>query len=48
MQEKKDMILLARYWLVKVTLLTFEYWGGEYRPLEELIKEMDDIKKKSR
>ena len=24
---------------------TFEYWGGNYRPLEELIKEMDEIKK---
>ncbi len=23
----------------------FEYWGGEYRPLEELIHEMDEIKK---
>lgn len=23
----------------------FEYWGGEYRPLEELIREMDEIKK---
>ena len=22
----------------------FEYWGGEYRPLEELIREMDEIK----
>ena len=27
---------------------TFEYWGGEYRPLEELIREMDEIKKKGR
>lgn len=27
---------------------TFEYWGGEYRPLEELIKEMDEIKRKNR
>lgn len=26
----------------------FEYWGGEYRPLEELIREMDEIKAKSR
>jgi tRNA(Arg) A34 adenosine deaminase TadA len=25
---------------------TFEYWGGEYRPLEELIAEMDEIKRK--
>ena len=24
----------------------FEYWGGDYRPLEELIKEMDEIKGK--
>lgn len=24
----------------------FEYWGGDYRPLEELIREMDEIKKK--
>lgn len=23
----------------------FEYWGGEYRPLEELIREMDEIRK---
>lgn len=27
---------------------TFEYWGSEYRPLEELIKEMDEIKKNNR
>ena len=26
----------------------FEYWGGEYRPIEELIKEMDEIKNESR
>lgn len=26
----------------------FEYWGGEYRPLEELIREMDEIKARSR
>lgn len=26
----------------------FEYWGGEYRPLEELIAEMADIKKQMR
>lgn len=25
----------------------FEWWGGEYRPLEELIAEMDEIKKQS-
>ena len=25
---------------------TFEYWGGEYHPLEELIAEMDEIKRK--
>ena len=24
----------------------FEWWGGEYRPLEELIAEMDDVKRK--
>ncbi len=24
----------------------FEYWGGEYRPLEELIAEMAEIKSK--
>ena len=23
----------------------FEYWGGDYRPLEELIREMDEIKR---
>ena len=27
---------------------TFEYWGGEYRPLEELIREMDEIKNKNK
>ena len=26
----------------------FEWWGGEYRPLEELIAEMDEIKKKNK
>ncbi len=26
----------------------FEYWGGEYHPLEELIGEMDEIKRKNR
>lgn len=26
----------------------FEYWGGEYRPLEELIREMDEIKAKNK
>lgn len=23
----------------------FEWWGGEYRPLEELIAEMDEVKR---
>lgn len=23
----------------------FEWWGGEYRPLAELIAEMDDVKR---
>ena len=26
----------------------FEWWGGEYRPLTELIAEMDEIKRKSK
>jgi tRNA(Arg) A34 adenosine deaminase TadA len=26
----------------------FEYWGGQYRPLEELIREMDEIKAQNR
>ena len=26
----------------------FEYWGGEYHPLEALISEMDEIKKQKR
>ena len=26
---------------------TFEYWGGEYRPLSELIAEMDEVKKQN-
>lgn len=25
----------------------FEYWGGEYRPLEELIAEMDEVKRQN-
>lgn len=25
----------------------FEYWGGEWRPLEDLIKEMDEIKRQN-
>ena len=27
---------------------TFEYWGGEYRPLAELIAEMDEVKKQNK
>ena len=26
----------------------FEWWGGEYRPLEELVAEMDEIKRKNK
>ena len=26
----------------------FEWWGGEYRPLAELIAEVDDVKRKSK
>ncbi len=26
----------------------FEYWGGEYHPLEDLIKNMDEVKKKKK
>ena len=26
----------------------FEWWGGDYRPLEELIAEMDEVKKRSK
>ena len=26
----------------------FGWWGGEYRPLAELIAEMDDVKRKSK
>lgn len=26
----------------------FEYWGGEYHPLEELIQEMDEIKERKK
>ena len=29
-------------------LHVFEYWGGNYRPLEEIIREMDEIKSKNR
>ena len=26
----------------------FEWWGGEYRPLEELIAEMAEVKKNNK
>jgi CMP/dCMP deaminase zinc-binding domain-containing protein len=26
----------------------FEWWGSEYRPLADLIAEMDDVKRKSK
>ncbi len=26
----------------------FEWWGGEYRPLAELIAEMEEVKKKNK
>jgi hypothetical protein len=26
----------------------FEWWGGEYRPLDELIAEMDEVKQNSK
>ena len=26
----------------------FEWWGGEYHPIEELIAEMDEVKKKQK
>ena len=26
----------------------FEWWGGEYHPLEELIAEMNEVKKKQK
>ncbi|MBR5344886.1 MAG: nucleoside deaminase [Clostridia bacterium] len=29
-------------------LHVFEWWGGEYHPLEELIAEMDEVKRKNR
>ena len=29
-------------------MYTFEYWGGEYHPLEELIGELDEIKNKNK
>lgn len=29
-------------------MYVFEWWGGEYRPLAELIAELDDVKRKSK
>lgn len=29
-------------------MYVFEWWGGEYHPLEELIAEMDEVKKKQK
>ena len=40
-------ILLIGPVLEEDGLRVFEYWGGEYRPLEELIMEMDNIKNQS-
>ena len=34
----------AAYWVLEIDV--FEWWGGEYRPLKELIAEMDEIKRK--
>ena len=31
--------------LEEVGMRVFEWWGGEYHPLEELIAEMDEVKK---
>lgn len=32
----------------KYCMHVFEWWGGEYHPLEELIAEMDEVKKKQK
>jgi hypothetical protein len=29
-------------------MYVFEWWGGEYRPLKELIAEMNEVKKKQK
>ncbi len=34
--------------LEKEGMHVFEWWGGEYRPLEELIAEMDEVKRKNK
>ena len=42
-----DMILTESV-LEEEGMHVFEWWGGEYRPLEELIAEMDEVKKNNR
>ena len=42
-----DMILIESV-LEDEGMHVFEWWGGEYRPLEELIAEMDEVKQKNK
>ena len=42
-----DMILTESV-LEEEGMHVFEWWGGEYRPLEELIAEMDEVKQKNK
>ena len=31
-----------------MSMQVFEWWGGEYRPLEDLIAEMDEVKQNNK
>jgi len=46
LQQMKVTLKLTGPVLEDEGMHVFEYWGGEYRPLEELIREMDEIKGK--
>ena len=43
-----DALSLTESVLEEEGMRVFEWWGGEYRPLEELIAEMDEVKKKKK
>ena len=42
-----DMTLIESV-LEEEGMHVFEWWGGEYRPLEELIAEMDEVKQNNK
>lgn len=47
LRQMKVSIKLVGPVLEDEGMRVFEYWGGEYRPLEELIAEMDEVKRQN-